>query len=82
MADDSNVRTHIAFALRRESRTRFTTLEIGKGRLDREGTFHGYLDRLPVGGFTGYVQFVPVGKEPSLPTPQRPDPSGEDEEES
>jgi hypothetical protein len=77
--DDNKARTHIAYALRRESRTRFSSLEIGKGRCDDDGTFHGYLDRLPIGGFTGYVQFVPVGKDPSLPTPQRPDPSGEEE---
>jgi hypothetical protein len=33
-----------------------------------------FLDRLPIGGFTGYVYLAPVGTQPPViePTPQRP----------
>jgi hypothetical protein len=77
---DSKAPTHTAFAMKRLSKTRFVWLEIGKGRLDSDGAYHGFLDRLPVCGFTGYVHFVPIGKEPPEPEPQRPDQSGEEEE--
>ena len=42
------------------------------------------LDRLPIGGFTGYVRLLPKGMQPSLPEPkpQRPSqqPDGEEED--
>lgn len=69
---DSKEPTHAAFAMKRLSKTRFSWLEIGTGRLDDNGAFHGFLDRLPIGGFTGYVQFVPIGTQPPLPEPERP----------
>ena len=77
---DSKDPTHNAFAMKRLSKTRFKWLDIGKGRQDSDGTFHGFIDRLPVGGFSGYVYFAPIGKEPPAPEPQRPDDTGEDEE--
>ena len=76
---DSKEPTHTAFALKRANKRQFISVEIGKGRQEANGAFHAYLDRLPIGGFSGYVQFVPIGKEP--PEPQRPDNSGEEEEE-
>lgn len=77
---DSKDPTHNAIAMKRLSKTRFISLEIGKGRQDSDGVFHAFIDRLPVGGFTGYVYFAPTGKEPPAPEPQRPDDTGEDEE--
>jgi len=75
--------THTAFALKREGpRMRYRRwLEIGTGRCGEDGSFTAYLDRTPLGGWTGYVHFVPVGKEPpplAVATPHRPG-SGADE---
>jgi hypothetical protein len=77
---DSKAPTHIAYALRRLSKTRSIWLEIGKGRLDTNGVFHGFLDRTVIGGFSGYVYFAPIGTEPPLPEPARPAQSGNDAE--
>jgi hypothetical protein len=78
---DSKAPTHTAFALRREGKKFGRWLEIGTGRLDDDGVFHAFLDRTPVGGFNGYVQFAQIGKQPPLPEPERPaQPSGEEEE--
>jgi hypothetical protein len=71
--------THIAFAKRYYTKRRFIWLEIGKGRLDKTGNFHGLLDRLPIGGLSGYTCFVRIGQEPPAPEPERPDDSGEDQ---
>ena len=51
-------------------------LEIGTGRDDKDGTVHVFLDRMPIGGFTGYVCLAPIGKTPPVtePHPERPDP--------
>jgi hypothetical protein len=58
--------THIAYASKREGtrrlpRVRF--LEIGTARIDETGE-HVFLDRLPIGGFTGYVRLWPIGSAP------------------
>jgi hypothetical protein len=56
-------------------------LEVGSGRIDGDGA-HLFLDRLPIGGFTGYVRLTPQGSPPPLPQPQRPaSAAGEDEDE-
>ena len=67
--------THTAFARRRLSRRHFVWLEIGKGRLDSDGIFHGLLDRNVIGPFDGYVYFAPIGQGPPSSEPQRPDES-------
>jgi hypothetical protein len=77
---DSKSPTHTAFAMKRINKNRSLWMEIGKGRLDSNGAFHGLLDRLPIGGFTGYVHFARIGTEPPGPEPQRPDDTGEEEE--
>lgn len=80
---DNKTPTHTAFTLKREGKRHSKWLETGKGRLDSNGVFHAFLDRLPVGGFSGYVYFALVGETPPdpEPTPQRPIPAEEDEEE-
>jgi len=78
MADDQSP-THTAFVKKYYTKKLFVWLEIGKGRLDKNGTFHGMTDRLPVGGWNGYTCFVPIGKDPP-PEPERPDDTGEEEE--
>jgi hypothetical protein len=54
--------THIAHALRKESRQRSRYIEIGHARIEKDGGIHHvFLDRLPVGGFTGHVFLSPIG---------------------
>lgn len=73
MTDTTKARTHTAFTLQRVGKKFGRWLEIGGGRLDKDGV-HVFLDRLPVGGFTGYVRLCPIGEHPPLPQPepQRP----------
>jgi hypothetical protein len=73
--------THTAFVLKRETRTRFRYLEIGEAEVQldgKNGSHHLYLDRLPVGGFSGHILLHPHGARPPdpIPEPERP---GEDE---
>lgn len=67
--------SHSAFALRRESRLRSRWIEIGHARIEKAGDIHHvFLDRLPVGGFTGHVYLSPIGVKPPDPQaePERP----------
>lgn len=68
--------THIAYTLKREDRAAFRWLEIGTARVVNDGTagHHVYIDRLPVGGFSGHVYLSPLGVMPPDPDlqPQRP----------
>jgi hypothetical protein len=73
--------THIAYVLKRETRTTGRWLEIGSGRIDLDGNsgaHHIFIDRLPVGGFGGHILLQPVGIRPPDPNsvPERP---GEEE---
>lgn len=78
MADENP--THTAFVKKYYTKKLFVWLEVGKGRQDKNGNFHGMSDRLPVGGWNGYTCFVPIGQQPPEPEPQRPEDSGEEEE--
>lgn len=63
--------THAAYALRRESRLRSRYIEIGHARIEKDGDVHHiFLDRLPIGGFTGHVFLSPIGVKPLDPEPQ------------
>ena len=63
--------THVAYALRRESRTRSRYIEIGHARIEKTGDVHHiFLDRLPVGGFAGHVLLSAVGVKLPDPEPQ------------
>jgi hypothetical protein len=73
--------THTAFAARRigKKAQHVKWVEIGTGRADSGGIVHVFLDRLPIGGFTGYVRLSPSGAKPSIePVPQHPDEDFED----
>lgn len=75
--------THTAFTFRREGRRqRFGRwIEIGVARSDEDtGAVRVFLDRLPVGGFSGHIYLAPRGTEPPPPTPQRPGESGDEDE--
>ena len=71
MANDREY-THDAFALRQEGKRVRHWLEIGKARQDEDGAVHIFLDRLPIGGFFGYVYLSPRGVAPPLPEAERP----------
>jgi hypothetical protein len=79
--------THTAFAFKREGR-RFNSgrwIEVGVGRLDPErNAAFVYLDRLPIGGFSGALQLVPLGETPHPPEPKpaRPGQTTEDEDDA
>lgn len=77
---DSKDPTHTAYARQRRGKAFGPWLEIGIGRLDSNGVFHGILDRTPIGGLNGYVYFAPLGEGPPQPEPARPAPTFEDEE--
>jgi hypothetical protein len=64
--------THAAYALRRESRVRSRWIKIGDAHMENtpEGVHHVFLDRLPIGGFTGHIYLSPVGVKPTDPEPQ------------
>ena len=75
MADTAGKKpTHTAFALKREGkRQQFRRwLEVGIGWQREDGSFHGFLDRTPIGGWTGFVHFEPTGKGPPPLPPERP----------
>ena len=86
MADNNNIApapTHTAYTVKREGRKlKFMRwLEIGAARTDANGVVHVFLDRLPVGGFTGYVYLAPVGTPPPSADPQPQRPGETDDEE-
>lgn len=77
--------THTAYAVKREGRRlKFMRwLEVGVARHDQDtGVVQVFVDRLPVGGWNGFVYLAPIGKPPpsSDPQPQRPGEHDEDEE--
>jgi hypothetical protein len=74
-------RSHIAYALKQDGGKFSRWLEIGSGRVD-SGTAHVFLDRLPIGGFNGYVCLAPIGIAPPnlKAAPRRPAPPGADDE--
>jgi hypothetical protein len=82
--NDAKTPSHVAYTARREGRKLrlLRWLEIGAARIDKNGVGHVFIDRLPVGGFTGYVYLAPIGSRPpsSDPQPQRPGESDDDDE--
>jgi hypothetical protein len=84
MIDPLKPPTHKAFAFLREGKKmRFGRwLEIGTGRTDPDGTVHVFMDRTPIGGFSGYVLMKPNGSEPPAvqPRPERPGDAATDED--
>ena len=76
--------THTAFAKKREGRNTFRWLEVGMATIECDGTggHHIFVDRLPVGGFTGHIFLSPVGVRPDelQMQPQRPGQVSENDE--
>ena len=69
-------------AFKREGKKFGRWLEIGVARVEDNGIVKVFLDRLPIGGFTGGVMLAPIGTEPPLPQPppRRPGEVEEDDE--
>jgi hypothetical protein len=75
--------THTAYAMKRLGRKFVRWLEVGTGRHNQDGSFQAFLDRTPIGGWTGAVYFAPIGSPPPEPPPERrapQDATGDDEE--
>jgi hypothetical protein len=83
MAENNKNRspTHTAFAFKREGRKFGRWLEIGVARAEQDGQIRVFLDRLPIGGFTGGVLLSPIGTVPEPPPapPRRPGDNDEDD---
>jgi hypothetical protein len=72
--------THTAWAFKREGRKFGRWLEICVARADDDGQIRVFLDRLPIGGFTGGVLLSPLGKMPAVPEPPPRRPGDIDED--
>ncbi|MGE4046254.1 MAG: hypothetical protein AB7F35_15465 [Acetobacteraceae bacterium] len=79
---DNKAPTHTAYAFRREGKKFGRLLECGTGRLDRDQNIvHVFMNRLPIGAWSGYVVLSPIGAPPPTAQPQRPgDKDDEDED--
>lgn len=77
--------THTAWAFQRTGRKSGQLLEVGTGRIDADRNIaHVYMNRQPLGGYTGYVVLAPAGVKPPAVSeiqPQRPDDHDGDGEE-
>ncbi len=72
-------RENPAEALRRERRAKGYWIEIGTARIESDGSAHHvFLDRMPIGGFTGHIYLSPIGVKPPEPETGPERPSGED----
>lgn len=57
--------THIAYAFQRLGKKSGQLLEVGTGHIDADRNIaHVYMNRQPLGGYTGYVVLAPVGVKP------------------
>lgn len=72
--------THTAYAFRREGKKFLRSLEVGTGREEGDGKFSVFLDRTPLGGWTGYVLLCPIGTTPTVPDPKPQRPAGDDDD--
>lgn len=80
---DKSKHTHTAYAFQRLGKKSGQLLEVGTGHIDADRNIaHVYMNRQPLGGYTGYVVLAPVGvKPPPVSEMQavRPDENDEDE---
>lgn len=82
MANVPKGHTHTAYAYQRLGKKHGRMLEIGSGRIDRDRDIaHVVMTRLPIGGFSGYVVLSPIGIKPEPSQPQRPDETGDENQE-
>jgi len=69
---DKKPRTHNAYVEKREGREVSRLIEIGTARIEKDGVggHDVYLDRLPIGGFSGHIHLLPIGVKPPDPQSQ------------
>jgi hypothetical protein len=68
---EKSVPNYTAYALKRESRTSWSWLEIGEATRDEDGKgLFVYLNRLPTGGFNGRVYLREKNWKPPPPGPE------------
>lgn len=76
--------THTAYAFQRLGKKSGQLLEVGTGHIDADRNIaHVYMNRQPLGGYTGYVVLAPIGTKPppvSEMQPVRSDGHGDEEE--
>jgi hypothetical protein len=74
--------THTAFIFRREGKNRRfgRWLECGVGRLEKNGAINVFLDRTPIGGFTGHIYLAAIGTQPPVIEPERPGKTGDQDD--
>jgi hypothetical protein len=81
MKDVPKSHTHTAYAFQRTGKKHGRLLEVGSGRIDRDRDIaHVFMDRQPLGGYTGYVVLSPHGVKPSPSQMQPPHTSDGDDE--
>ncbi len=84
MSDTKKPHTHTAYAFRRLGKKHGQLLEVGTGRIDPDRNIvHVFMNRQPIGGYTGYVMLAPHGVTPEPPQaqPQRPGAESDTEDE-
>ena len=80
MTDIKKQHTHTAYAFKRTGKKHGKFLECGTGRIDHaRDVAHVFMDRQPIGGYTGYVVLSPHGVKPE-PPPARPRRPGDDDD--
>ena len=74
MTDLPKDHTHVAYAFQRTGKKFGRLLEVGSGRIDADRNIaHVFMNRQPIGGYTGYVVLALPG---TRPEPPRPDADG------
>jgi hypothetical protein len=80
--------THTAWILKtdiiRKGRRLGRWIDEGVARLNPDGSADVFLHSLPIGGFSGHIHVAKIGANPPdlTPAPQRPEATGDDEEDS
>lgn len=73
MTGTGNKHTHTAYAFQRQGKKSGRLLEVGTGRIDHDRNIaHVFMDRQPIGGYTGYVVLAPHGVKPEPPNRSAP----------
>ena len=82
MTDTGKEPTHTAYAFRREGKKFGRLLECGTGRIDQtRNLVHVFMNRMPLGNWSGYVVLSPIGEPAPTPHPQRPGAADEEDSE-
>jgi hypothetical protein len=65
MSDPAKTHTHTVYAYQRLGKKTGKLLEVGSGYIDRDRDIaHLFMNRQPIGGYTGYVILSPHGVKP------------------